>query len=179
MSIWQSFSMISPFQWAMIIGTVALLAMRGPSATTVALAINLVATLAVCAAMDFGWLVRDETRDDPTIWMMIIETLTVAFLVYWPGTSLVTIALFAILIPIYTLPFVFGVSYPATYAIVNLIGGLVLAWVFYDGGDNDTGSSHRHHYLGNPFDMVGFGKVAARQGGQQETAEYVSQSRGG
>jgi hypothetical protein len=78
---------------------------------------NLVATLAVCLAMDFGAL----GRNDATMAMLIVDLASGVGLALRPGIPRLIAWGYAVTVPIYFATLGFGVSHDATFAVIYIV----------------------------------------------------------
>lgn len=96
---------------------------------------NLLATLAICLAMDLGALERDAA----TVSMMIADLATGAVLSTKPGAARIIALGYAVTIPIYSINLVFGLPISATFGVVYIaafaqLGVLAIGSFGGDGG---------------------------------------------
>jgi len=132
---------VSDFQIAYTIAMVAItyLAWGKQRYALAVLGLNLIATLAVCLAMDLGYL----DRDGATASMMVTDIFAGALLVMRPGLSRIISWGYAVTVPVYAANLTFDVQPPTTYAILNAIAGLQLGVLTIGMGGSFGGGGKR------------------------------------
>lgn len=171
MTVWQSFALISPAQWAYAFGLAVLFWLRGPSLVAWVLLADFVAILAVAGAMDFRLIEKSDAR----LFMLVIWAATAAIMVTQPGVGRVIAAISAIMLAIFAACLAFGVQMSATSAIVNAGAFIILAVATYGlGSGGDTGGGRADRPL--PVGLQG-GNLGIREGGGAIGAALLS-SRG-
>ena len=100
---------------------------------------NCMATLAVCEAMDLGWLVRNAQVDDVTMAEMLIDFASMAALLSPKPLPLVIASGYFTSVLCYTLTINFNVHLATTFAIVNSIAFIQLLVVAVGSDGNHGG----------------------------------------
>lgn len=122
-------------------------AWRGPSFAVWVLLGNMLATLAVCGAMDLQWI----TRDNATLSMMLTDFASAAVLITKPGISRIIAAGYGVTVPIYSASIIFGATESATFAVVVAIGFLQLMVAGIGSNDNGLRGRGGRSYVGHPL----------------------------
>lgn len=120
---------------------------NAPRAALVPLSCNFIATLAVCGAMDMGWIGRETSTGA----MMIMDFATGVYMVRWPGLPRVVAMFYAVTLPLYAGILFFSLPQVACFGVITAMAFLQLGVVASDGfsgGGTGGGKRGRKRVLG-------------------------------